>query len=226
MDVVLGSDRTILILDDSPSVWPNEGPRLIVPKRYLFFPSPLSRKGTSGHLIHGTDEPTENGQLHRLLMVLCNIHTHYFEHVLPNAPSFKTADDCPNVSESVAAVRRKVLEGQHILFSGVIPLQQQHNSPESHAAWRLASELGATLALDVGPAVTHVVAGCNNTTKVSWANDQNIPVVSLEWLHASGYMWERADEKLYPVGKDILSATGLDLDQMRPLPPPEMHANI
>ncbi len=50
----------------------------------------------------------------------------------------------------------------------VIPLQQQRR-PEGHAAYRLATELGATVLPSVGPAVTHVVAGSHGTDKVRWA---------------------------------------------------------
>lgn len=213
---MLGSDRTILIVDDSPAVWPHDSSRLLIPRRYFFFPGPGWRTHP-GHLLQHTDESAEHGQLARLLHVLRDIHAHFFEHV---PPQLLTADHCPSVSESVAAIRKKVLNGAVILFSHVIPLHKQ-NSPASNAAWQLATELGARIAPDVGPSVTHVVAGANNTPKVHWAKKSGVPVVSLDWLHASSYMWERADERVYPVLEQVAS---MELDQTGVLPPPQIQA--
>jgi len=220
LDVVLGSDRTILILDDSPAVWPNEGSRLLVPRRYIFFPTPGGKHEQRGHLMSGTDEG-EHDQLHHLLRVLREIHAHYFEHLLPTASPLHAADDCPNVSSSVSSVRRRVLAGQRLLFTHVIPLQQQ-GTPEAHAAGRLAIELGATIALDTSPEVTHVVAGADNTDKVKWAREKGIPVVSVEWLYSCGYLWAKVEEARYPISSQTAGAESRDFDQMRLLPPPQL----
>lgn len=216
--MVLGSAHTILIVDDSPAVWPDESARLLVPRRYFFFPPAQEKAGPSagrGHLLQGTDEPEQDGQLDQLLAALDKIHSHYFDQLLPSA---QPADDCPNVSASVAAVRKSVLEGQCVLFSHVIPTHKQ-SSPECNAAWQLAMELGAEIASDVCPAVTHVVAGADNTVKVKWAKENGVHVVSLEWLRVSSYMWKRADEKLFPINGKLEMQ---DLDQMRVLPPPQI----
>ena len=43
LDVVLGSEEIVLIVDDSPAVWPRHGEQLLVPRRYHFFASSARR---------------------------------------------------------------------------------------------------------------------------------------------------------------------------------------
>jgi len=91
------------------------------------------------------------------------------------------------------------LAGKTIVFSHVIPLQQQ-KQPESHPAYRLGTELGASIANSVGPTVTHIVAGSNGTDKVRWARGKPaVHAVSVDWLASCGYLWRQADERATPV---------------------------
>jgi len=54
--------------------------------------------------------------------------------------------------------------------------------------------------LQVGPGVTHVVAGRAGTDKAKWARSQpGVQAVSLEWLAACGYQWRRCDERAFQV---------------------------
>ena len=54
--------------------------------------------------------------------------------------------------------------------------------------------------LQVGPGVTHVVAGRAGTDKAKWARSQpGVHAVSLEWLAACGYQWRRCDERAFQV---------------------------
>ena len=57
----------------------------------------------------------------------------------------------------------QVLAGVRLVFTRVIPLEQE---PSSHPLWRLAESCGATCsgALDAG--TTHVIAGASGTEKV------------------------------------------------------------
>jgi len=43
LDVVLGSEETIVIVDDSPAVWPAHASQLLIPRRYHYFASSASR---------------------------------------------------------------------------------------------------------------------------------------------------------------------------------------
>lgn len=174
LDVLLGSERTAIILDDSPAVWPQQAAQLLVPRRYHFFASSASRDsslppGHPPHLLSGKDEAAEGGQLHAMLGALRAIHAEYFKRLeAQQGASADAAADAgrgglakpPHVADAVRAVRRRVLAGKTIVFSHVIPLQQQ-KQPESHPAYRLGTELGASIANSVGPTVTHIVAGSN-----------------------------------------------------------------
>jgi hypothetical protein len=71
----------------------------------------------------------------------------------------------PHVADAVRAVRRRVLRGKVLIFTHVIPLQQQKH-PEAHPAWRLGTELGASIQTSTGAGVTHVIAGNDSTDKV------------------------------------------------------------
>ena len=68
LDVILGSERTTLIIDDTPAVWPQHSAQVLVPKRYHFFPSSAARfKDSLSALATGEDEDVHRGQLSALL---------------------------------------------------------------------------------------------------------------------------------------------------------------
>lgn len=50
-----------------------------------------------------------------------------------------------------------------LVFTRVIPLEQD---PSSHPLWRLAESFGATCAINLDAATTHVIAGASGTEKV------------------------------------------------------------
>jgi hypothetical protein len=199
LDVILGSERTTLIIDDTPAVWPQHSTQVLVPKRYHFFPSSSARfKDSAAALVTGEDEDAHSGQLSALLRALKQIHAHYFDDALPS--NVEGAANPPHVCDSVRAVRRRVLAWQTLVFSHVIPLEQQ-KAPQTHAAWRLASELGASIKGSIGPDVTHVVAGrdahgivASNTDKVRWALSHATHAVTIDWLTTCGHLWRKAAE--------------------------------
>ena len=102
----------------------------------------------------------------------------------------------------------------------MIPLADPH--PEQHPAWRLARDLGASVATTrdaqarllclarprplpperafLCSQVTHVVANCGGTEKVRWATQQpGVFAVRLAWLHECGHFWRHEDEALHPL---------------------------
>ena len=131
----------------------------------------------------------------------------------------------PHVSESVKHVRRRVLSERTLLFSHVIPLEFKGKKAESHAAHRLATELGASVVTSTADSVTHVVAGSDGTDKVRWAQKHGKHAVSVEWLASCGYLWRAADEAQTPIAG--VSATKLNpakvlQEQLTTLPPPDL----
>lgn len=75
----------------------------------------------------------------------------------------------------------QVLAGVRLLFTGLIPLEQQ---PETHALWRMARAFGAECAQAPDERITHVVAKARGTEKVLWALRRGVHVVSKAWCAA------------------------------------------
>ena len=55
----------------------------------------------------------------------------------------------------IPGIRKHTLDGTHLLFSSVIPLDTR---PESTEIWRTAEAFGAKCYTELGPRITHVVA--------------------------------------------------------------------
>ena len=61
LDVVLGSERTAIIIDDTPAVWPQQAAQILVPRRYHFFGT--SAVNASLRPIPHTSHPVNAGPL-------------------------------------------------------------------------------------------------------------------------------------------------------------------
>ncbi|KAL0027020.1 hypothetical protein WJX79_009746 [Trebouxia sp. C0005] len=189
LDVVLGADTSVLILDDTEGVWPAHAANLIQVDRYIFFPACVSRFGRSHKslLEAGKDEDVGSGMLSTSLRVVQQVHQRLFQASDPGAE---------DVRAHLQNLRKQVLAGVHIVFSHVIPLEQDVTQ---HHLWRLASQLGATCHAKVTDDVTHVVASAMDTDKMHWAKRHNRHRVSVNWLYVSGFHWEKASEAKHPV---------------------------
>ena len=218
LDVVLGGERMALILDDTPGVWRRHARNLVVAQRYHFFPSSAVAAGlppSESWLARGSDEETDTGLLSHILRLVSRVHARFF------------ADEDANPGDGdvrvcLAVERRRVLSGVRIAFSAVIPSAEA--DPARHPLWRLATELGASVAPDVGLGVTHLVCAKRGTHKHVAAmagappeaaqpggagggggggggggEGRAVLCVSPAWLSACGARWARANEAAYPV---------------------------
>lgn len=81
LDVVLGADTSVLILDDTEGVWPQHAANLIQVDRYIFFPACAIRFGRlhKSLLEKGQDEDADEGMLSTALQVLQQVHTTLFQ---------------------------------------------------------------------------------------------------------------------------------------------------
>ena len=138
---------------------------------------------TDDHLIHLED-------------ILKRIHSEYFEtHDRDLATS-----GIPDLKIIVPAVRRKVLNGINVVFSGIC---LSNESPETVWASRTARSLGATIQNNFIPpgsdaSTSHVIAGRPDTEKVYRASKhKTVHIVSPHWLQACSDQWKRADEHFY-----------------------------
>ncbi|KAJ7629561.1 hypothetical protein B0H17DRAFT_1109791 [Mycena rosella] len=89
----------------------------------------------------------------------------------------------------------EVLEGVHILFSSVIPLD---TNPEATEIWRMALMFGAKCSTELTAEVTHVVAAKRGTVKVDAARKRGgIKIVWVAWFTDCIALWQRQDEASY-----------------------------
>ncbi|KAK0550045.1 CTD phosphatase Fcp1 [Tilletia horrida] len=129
----------------------------------------------------------------------------------------------PDVANVIAQMKSTVLQGCHIVFSGVVPLGQNQESSEP---WRTATQFGAQCHRDLGSSVTHLVAARGGTAKVYQAQRQKHPkiwIVQPRWLNESCERWERASETKFQLDESSDSAPGpsrMGLVPGAPPPPP------
>ena len=156
--------------------------------------------------------------------ILRRIHTAYYElydqmQLNDNSGSIAAAPDLKTI---VPYVRRKVLKGARIVFSGVCPLD---TDPATCRIYRVAESLGAVVqslvvagdgASSVAEATTHVVAARPGTEKVKAAVRQKSAwIVNPDWVWTCADRWEWVDERLYPLN-DETSARFLSQDSPDP----------
>lgn len=81
LDVVLGADTAVLILDDTEGVWPGHTANLLHIDRYIFFPACVTRfqRSHMSLLESEKDENAEKGMLTTALQVLQHVHARVFQ---------------------------------------------------------------------------------------------------------------------------------------------------
>ncbi|KZS91631.1 hypothetical protein SISNIDRAFT_456546 [Sistotremastrum niveocremeum HHB9708] len=95
----------------------------------------------------------------------------------------------------IPRMRMRTFAGLHLLFSSVIPLDQD---PDKSEVWRIARAFGATCHSDLSHQVTHLVAAKPGTLKVDMARQRGtIDIVWFQWFTDSIALWTRVDELPY-----------------------------
>ena len=156
-------------------------------------------------------DDTDDYLLH-LEEILTRIHTAFYDMYEQSQKNGST--ELPDLKSIVPYVRKKVLKGAHIVFSGMVPL----NMPiEKSRAYIVASALGATIQTDIvvsktksgkdPSATTHLVAAKAGTGKYKSAlKVKGLHIVSGEWLWACSERWEWVEEGLFPLNSQSVSA--------------------
>ncbi len=130
--------------------------------------------------------------------ILRKVHTAYYE-VYDQTKNTGKAEK-PDLKKIIPYVRRKILKGANILFSGVFP---RNMPPERSRAFTVAKALGANVQAEFVPkgkenATTHVIAAQLGTVKVQMAVKQKgVHVLTVDWLWTCNDRWERVDERLF-----------------------------
>ncbi|KAH7334474.1 hypothetical protein B0J17DRAFT_618419 [Rhizoctonia solani] len=140
----------------------------------------------------------DDRELDRIYSVLDEIHAHFYEAydrewLNANPKPQKNGVRNFNVQRIIPAIKRQVLQGTHILFSSVIPMNVD---PTLSEYWRQSEAFGARCHARLGPEITHVVAAKRGTEKVNQARARGtIAIVRPEWLHRVVTTWSHAPEE-------------------------------
>ncbi|XP_024991161.1 RNA polymerase II C-terminal domain phosphatase-like 4 isoform X3 [Cynara cardunculus var. scolymus] len=192
LDVVMGQESAVLILDDTEPVWVKHKDNLILMERYHFFASSCKQFGYNLKSLSElrSDESDVDGALATILNVLKRVHSMFFDPELGD--NFAGRD----ARQMLQAIRREVLKGCKIVFSRVFPTKFQ---AENHHLWVMAERLGATCSTEVDPSVTHVISTDVGTEKSRWAVEENKFLIEPRWLEAANFRWQRQPEEKFPV---------------------------
>ena len=112
----------------------------------------------------------------------------------------------PDLRNIVPELRRSVLKGTNLVFTGVIPTNYRH---EESQAWKIAKQFGAGVTKqlmtrknnpDKSRRTSHVIAARPGTEKACQAlRLPNVKLVNPNWLWTCAERWEWVDERLFPV---------------------------
>ena len=119
-----------------------------------------------------------------------------------------SAKEKPNLKNIVPYIKKKVLKGCNVVFSGVIPTNM---AAEKSRAYIVAKALGANIQENVIPkkidpenGTTHLIAAKLGTNKVRSAmKHKDIRIVDVSWLWSCSERWEKVEEALFPLVKDM-----------------------
>ncbi|KAG6333899.1 hypothetical protein ID866_5184 [Astraeus odoratus] len=132
-----------------------------------------------------------------------------------------------DVKQIIPRMRYQTLEGVHILFSSVIPLD---TPPDTTEIWRIAHMFGAQCYTELSGRITHVVAAKvgdkHGTAKVDAARKRGgMKIVWLSWFTDSVALWKRQDESPYllddPTSSTASLSPNLDPHQISSDPEPD-----
>ncbi|PIL27260.1 hypothetical protein GSI_10405 [Ganoderma sinense ZZ0214-1] len=160
----------------------------------------------------------DDNELDRVQQILELVHERFYvaydvrkpdgEHRSPKKRSAKK-HDAPveyDVRTIIPRIRMDTLAGVHILFTGVIPLDQR---PHTAEIWKTATAFGAQCHTELSNKVTHVVTNKDSTQKVDAARRcSGIHIVWLNWLTDSLALWRRQDETPYLLHPTFREDTG------------------
>ncbi|EME42476.1 hypothetical protein DOTSEDRAFT_73343 [Dothistroma septosporum NZE10] len=163
------------------------------------------------------DDDTE---LKYLTQSLRNIHATYYEEydreaagskgsrvaeLRPGSTKKRSVDQFEHIPDAAAIMsdmKRKVLAGVHLVFSGVVPLGVDIQSHDM-AVW--ARSFGAKVSENIGKKTTHIIASPERrTAKVRQAakKGNRIAIVGQGWLFECFSQWKRLDENPYRIHSD------------------------
>ncbi|XP_075087819.1 RNA polymerase II C-terminal domain phosphatase-like 4 [Nicotiana tabacum] len=201
LDVVVGQESAVLILDDTEAVWGKHKENLILMERYHFFTSSCRQFGLKCKSLSETksDENEVEGALASVLKVLQQIHTLFFDPERRDNIMERDVRQVKFLTNSL--IYRRLLINQKsrddIMERDVRQVKFLTN--KNHHLWKLAEQLGATYYTEVDQSVTHVVSMDAGTDKSRWAVKEEKFLVHPRWIEAANYLWRKPPEENFPV---------------------------
>ncbi|KAG6510979.1 RNA polymerase II C-terminal domain phosphatase-like 4 isoform X1 [Zingiber officinale] len=202
LDVVLGAESLVVILDDTEVVWQRHKDNLIQMERYHFFASSCRQFGFNAKSLSELmkDERESDGALATVLKILKRTHQMFFDPALGSDVSTR------DVRPLLKGIRREILQGCKIVFSRVFP---SNSLAQDQPIWKMAEQLGATCCTEVDPSVTHVISTDTGTQKAHWATQNKKFLVNPHWIEASNFLWQRQKEENFSIS-NLPSHTTVD----------------
>ncbi|KAL5698910.1 protein-serine/threonine phosphatase [Ranunculus cassubicifolius] len=192
LDVLLGADNAVVILDDTEFVWSKHKENLVLMERYHFFASSGRQFGYKFKSLSETkrDENEDEGALANILKVLKRVHELFFD--LEPEVDIMSKD----VRQVLKSVRKEVLKGCKLGFSRV---WKTGEIAENQKLWEMAVTLGATCTSNYDSTVTHLVCTDSGTEKAKLALKDGKFLVHPRWVEAANYFWKRLPEDQFTV---------------------------
>lgn len=113
--------------------------------------------------------------------------------------------EVPDMKRIIPMYRSKILAGNKLVFSGLVPTPVPLTESR---AYKVARLLGAEVTENLEPDTTHLVAVRQGTLKASAARKRpDIKTVTPEWLWLCAERWEHVEEKLFPLRSEGCSGS-------------------
>ncbi|MQM12723.1 hypothetical protein Taro_045643 [Colocasia esculenta] len=194
LDVILGAESTVLILDDTEMVWQKHKENLIVMERYHYFSSSCRqfRYAEKSLSEMRQDERESDGALATILGILKRVHEMFFNQV--GGSDISSGD----VRQMLKNIRKEIFADCKIVFSRIFPSNAR---PENQLIWKMCEQLGAVCSAEIDTTVTHVVSVDAGTEKAKWALQNEKFLVHPRWVEGAFYLWRRFPEEDFPVDK-------------------------
>ncbi|KAG5063875.1 hypothetical protein JHK85_005058 [Glycine max] len=186
LDVVLGQESAVLILDDTEHAWMKHKDNLILMERYHFFGSSCRQFGFNCKSLAElkSDENETDGALAKILKVLKQVHCMFFD-------KQEDFDDRDVRQVVILFITLAMFSGNiYRIVHGAIPSLR-----------KMAEQMGATCLTEIDPSVTHVVATDAGTEKCRWAVKEKKFVVHPLWIEAANYFWQKQPEENFILKK-------------------------
>eukprot|EP00474_Spongospora_subterranea_P010338 CRZ10796.1 hypothetical protein [Spongospora subterranea] len=231
-----------LIVDDSAGVWRDFRSNLIEIRKFIYFPIGCEyahgRAGTSSFgapdEVHGFEPAVlqnheQDNVLAGIERILIQVHEQYF----------RSQNNTADVRKLLTDIKKQVLHGCEIAFTGIIPLGLDLQLSREVV---VAQELGAVVVPDITLHTTHLIARSSaSSTKIKEAGSiisrrQTAHalrhIVHIDWLSACAAHFVHVDEQEFNLGKyksgDVSKVSHLDPSSIRvpdsPVTPPNLSA--